>query len=79
MENKDDQEKLYKDEDFQKQLQEAINSMRENPEDPEDPEDLEDPEFGPDKRGMMGQPRALPVVSNVDEDEGDFFFTCKQP
>ena len=85
MENKDDPEKLYKDEDFQKQLQEAINSMRENPEDPEnhehleDPEDLEDPEFGPDKRGMLGQPRALPVVSNVDEDEGDFFFTCKQP
>lgn len=54
-------------EDFQKQLVEAIDSMRE-----------EESESGPDKRGMLGQPRALPIFSNVEEENSeDFFFTCE--
>ena len=54
--------------DFQKQLLEAMDSRRE-----------EDLGSGPDKRGMLGEPRAMPVISdNLDEDiSEDFFFTCK--
>jgi len=52
--------------DFQKQLLEAMDSRRE-----------EDLGSGPDKRGMLGEPRAMPVISdNFDEDiSEDFFFT----
>ena len=56
--------------DFQKQLVEVLHSIRES-----EPES----EPGPDKRGMMGEPRAIPIQSNYrDEDSSDdIFFTCK--
>ena len=59
---------LPSDDDFQKQLVEVLHSMREPESEP-----------GPDKRGMMGEPRAVPVRSNYrDEDSSDdIFFTCK--
>ena len=56
--------------DFQKQLAEVLDSMRES-----EPES----EPGPDKRGMLGEPRAVPVRPNYGDEESsdDIFFTCK--
>ena len=71
MENENSSPELAYNEDFQKQLEEVLDSMRGS--------ELES-ETGPDKRGMIGEPRAIPVISDSDEDNSDdIFFTCEYP
>ena len=70
MEDPRNHPEVQSDDDFQKQLVEVLDSMRES-----EPES----EPGPDKRGMIGEPRAVPVLSSYrDEDssDDDIFFTC---
>ena len=68
MEDQKSRPDLQSEDDFQKQLVEVLHSIREPESEP-----------GPDKRGMMGEPRAVPVRSNYgDEDSSDdIFFICK--
>ena len=70
MEDQKSRPELPSNEEFQKQLVEVLDSIRES-----EPES----EPGPDKRGMVGEPRAVPVRSDYrDEDSSDdIFFTCK--
>ena len=72
MEDQKSRPELPSNEEFQKQLVEVLDSIRES-----EPES----ESEPDKRGMVGGwgPRAMPVRSEYrDEDSSDdIFFTCK--
>ena len=70
MEDQKSRPDLQSEDDFQKQLVEVLHSIRES-----EPES----EPGPDKRGMLGEPRAVPVRSNYGDEESsdDIFFTCK--
>ena len=68
MEDQKSRPELPNNEEFQKQLVDVLQSIRESESEP-----------GPDKRGLVGEPRAVPVRSDYrDEDSSDdIFFTCK--